>query len=136
MRFINKSVLLFALSAIAFVGHAGNRYVYEVNLYKGTSYGYASGAIADVRGSSDSIQLIVCYNNVSSGGIPSASCTVVNKDGLMGGCYTSDSAKVQAIRSLGPESYLFLTWEVKTGLCDYVSVTNGSLYKPWAVSGF
>jgi hypothetical protein len=130
MKLIVRGALLVVLFAIASVGHAGRRYIYEISVFQGSSFGYGGGSLVDARGSTDSIQSMGCYTNGTSAG-----CTAVNKDGVAGSCFTVDPIMIDTIESISSESYVYFQWD-KSGYCYFVSVTNGSQFKPSALSGY
>jgi hypothetical protein len=120
------AVLVLALVA-AGSATAGQRLVYQV--FVSDASRYANGAIADARGSADAQQSIGCYYNQYS-----ATCFATTSTGLSRSCSTGNTALIEIVRSIGPESYIYFQWNTD-GSCNYILVENSSRFKPGAVSG-
>lgn len=120
------TALVFAgVSAIA---SAGARNVITVII--SDSNRAASGTLADARASSDNQQFIGCFTEKGYG-----MCAAYDASGQGRVCTTNDPEKLDIMRSVSSDTYIFFTW-AKDGSCDWLSISNNSIFKPAATAGY
>ncbi|TXH73604.1 MAG: hypothetical protein E6Q88_05170 [Lysobacteraceae bacterium] len=122
------TAMIAVLLTSAAAAYAGTRAQVQVTVNATSRYAY--GAMADARGSADTVQQINCATNTTL-----ANCWMVNSAGVGGSCYTTDPAMINVIRGISGESYVYIKWNTD-GSCSYVLVQNSSFMKPGAVSGY
>lgn len=116
-------LIALALAAIAGSASAGLNYgAYDVTVNTSSAY----GGVTMARKTADSIQYLYCGTNKYAGGTVSGSCYARGKT-ASGYCTTQDPDMLASIRSVNPSSYISFGWDA-SGVCNFISVANGSAY--------
>lgn len=119
----HTALIAFALAAIAGSASAGLNYgAYDITVNASNAY----GGVTMARKTADSIQYLYCGTNKYTGNTASGSCYARSKT-TSGYCSTQDPDMLAAIRSVNPSSYISFGWDA-SGVCNYISVANGSAY--------
>lgn len=122
---------LFALSglllAVASYSHAGLRETRTVQI--NTTSRTASGALGDVRNSSDANQTIGCQRNAIVGSTPAVGCRARAATGGYVGCNSNDPDLISVVGNISSDSYVNFGWDA-AGVCTFITIDNDSRWAP------
>jgi hypothetical protein len=118
-----------ALAALALVAVAGaTRAGWRAGGTLSLSSTSASGALGNIRNSSNSTEYAACSIS-SNGGARSAFCLFVDSAGVGKSCSTSDADLVNTIGTMVSDSTFYITFNA-SGACTSVAVSNSSYAAP------
>jgi hypothetical protein len=126
-----QKLVLFALATFSTAAGAGYHYWPEVSAtfskHHHHTYAIGYGSLTGAASSTDENQSINCSAS-SRFDDPDTSvfglCIAVDKDGYSVSCYTTDLAMIAPMLSVNESS--LISFEATDGICDLVSITNGS----------
>ena len=105
----------------AYAGAKGN-----AGVFLNQTQRYAGGSLADARSSADT-KASISIEFGASPGYSSAWLQVVDAQGVIANCFTTNPAMVQAFQSIMSDGYVYATWDA-SAQCTYVAAFNTSMY--------
>ena len=127
MRALNI-FLVSALSILTTAADAGMKHTSGVTVNSGERY--ANGALTAVRATSNDVEYIDCEMTVFiNNSNKKIVCTAKNKDGKKVTCSTNSPNHVEAVKMIGPSSWVEFRWD-GSGNCKNIKVRNDSAFIP------
>jgi hypothetical protein len=101
----------------------------SVWIVDGAPSSYASGDLAAVRASANSIENIGCLTSSYPDAFTWVGCQARNATGTSRMCWTNDPNLADAVAGMSDAGQLFFMWDA-SGTCTYIEVVKNSGYGP------
>ena len=121
--------VVFLVLVVAGRAMSGLSYKGGITVHTSEDTIWVSGTVAGTLISSNNQEFLHCGTSAGKNSAAAyGTCASRDKDGHYRVCYTSNAAMLDVMQSVGPASYIFITYKIGDAYCDSVHVINGSPY--------